>query len=95
MLDLAKNNDVVLSTVLPHTTHKLQPLERIVMRRLKGYYNQEAVSFINGHKYKTMSVYNIAELLGKAYPKFFPSENIISRIRTIGVYPTNRDVFKN
>jgi hypothetical protein len=52
LLHLAKNNRVVLLTVPPHTSHKLQPLERIVERmgRLKIYYNQEPVGFMNAHK---------------------------------------------
>ena len=40
-------------------------------------------------------MYSITELLGKAYPKAFNPENIISGIRASGVYPTNRDVFKD
>ena len=67
----------------------------IVIGRLKDYYNQEAASFMTAHKCKTISVYNIAELLGKAYPKAFTPENIISGIRASAVYPTNRDVFKD
>ena len=44
---------------------------------------------------KTISVYNIVKLLVKAYPKVSPPENTISGIRTIGVYPNNRDSFKD
>ena len=65
------------------------------MGRLKDYYNQEAASFMTAHKCKAISVNNIAELLGKAYPKAFTPENIISGIRASGVYPTIRDVFKD
>ena len=40
LLELAKENQVVMLTVPPHTTHKLQPLDRSVMHPLKAFYNR-------------------------------------------------------
>ena len=65
------------------------------MGPLNAYYNQKATSFMTVHNCKTISVYKIAELLGKAYPKAFTPEGIISGFQASEVNPTNRDVSKN
>jgi hypothetical protein len=50
---------------------------------------------MTAHKCKTISVYNIAELLGKAYPKAFTAESISSGFRASWAYLINRVVFKH
>ena len=95
LLELAKENGVVMLTVPPHTTHKLQPLDRSVMYPLKAFYNRESATFMTQHKCKTISMYNVSELCGKAYPKALTPENIISGFRSTGIFPFDPNVFKD
>ena len=41
-----------------------------------------------------MSIYEIAEILGTAFPKAFTAENAVAGFRCTGVWPFNQDVFK-
>lgn len=45
------------------------------------------------HPGKTMTIYEIAECLGKAYPKAFTPNNIKSGFKSAGIYPFDRNVF--
>ena len=82
-------------TVPPHTTQKLQPLDRSVMYPLKAFYDRESAIFMTQHKCKTIPMYNVSELCGKAYPKALTPENIISGFRSTGIFPFDRNVFKD
>ena len=95
LLDLANENRVGMLTVTPHTTLKLQPHDRSVMFSLKVFYNRESLTFMTEHKYENISMYNISELSGKAYPKAVTPENIISGFRCTGIFPFNPKIFKN
>ena len=95
LLELAKENQVVMLTVPPQTTHKLQPLDRSVMHPLKVFYNRESATFRTQHKCKTISMYNVSELCGKARPKALTQENIMSSFRCTGIFPFYPNVFKD
>ena len=65
-IDLSKENGVTLLTLPPHCSHKLQPLDRSVYGPFKTFYNQAANAFIVSHPGKTITIYDLAELVGKA-----------------------------
>ena len=50
---------------------------------------------MTAHKCKTISQYNIAEMLEKVYSKTSTPDNIISGLRASRVHPTKSDVFKD
>lgn len=75
-LNLAKDNGIVLLTFLPHTSHKLQPLDRAVFGPFKRYYNTAADEWLLTHPGRPLSIYDVAELVGKAYPLAFTNVNI-------------------
>ena len=81
IIDKAKANGVVLLTFPPHTSHKLQPLDRTVYGPLKTYFNVAMNDYQLSHPGKTVTIYEIAECLGKAYPRAFTPENICSGFR--------------
>ena len=39
LMDYARENSLFLLSLPPHTTHKLQPLDRAVFKPLKSYFN--------------------------------------------------------
>ena len=93
ILDKAKTNGVVMLTFPPHCSHKLQPLDRSVYGPLKAFYNSACNSWQLNNPGKPMTIYDIAENLGQAFPKAFVPENIQSGFRVSGIYPYDRDVF--
>lgn len=40
-----------------------------------------------------MTIYDVTECVGKAYPRAFTSENIQSGFKVTGIYPMNRHIF--
>lgn len=79
-LNLAKENGIVLLTFPPHTSHKLQPLDRTVYAPLKGFFNSfnsAAKSWMLSHPGSPISLYEIAELVGIAYPLAFMNKNTV------------------
>lgn len=47
-----------------------------------------------GNKGKPVTIYEVAELAGRAYESAFTLKNIVSGFRTCGLFPINRDVFQ-
>nr|CAI5827726.1 unnamed protein product [Callosobruchus analis] len=61
---LAKENGVILVTLHPHTSNKMQPLDKSVFGPFKTYFNQAANEkmLTPGHIGKPLTIYDIAEL---------------------------------
>lgn len=92
-LNLAKDNGIVLLTFPPHTSHKLQPLDRTVYGPLKSFYNEAANSWMLSHPGRPISLYDVAEIVGKAYPRAFTNSNICSGFKVTGIVPLDENIF--
>jgi hypothetical protein len=92
-IDKAKEFGVVMLTFPPHCSHKMQPLDRTVYGPLKRFYNHACDSWQMDHPGIPMTIYNVADNLGKAYAKAFTPENIQNGFKCTGVYPFNRHIF--
>lgn len=93
-LNLAKSSGVVMLTIPPHTSHKLQPLDRSVFGPLKKYYNTACSNWLIANPAKTMTIYDVAECAGQAYPHAFTQKNIQSGFTVSGIFPFNRNIFE-
>lgn len=91
----AKDNGITLLTFPPHCSHKLQPLDLTVYGPLKRYFNRSSDAWQLDNPGKTMSIYDIAGILGQSYPRAFTPENITAGFKAAGIYPFDRDVFKD
>lgn len=94
-INLARQHAVVLLTLPPHTSHKMQPLDRTVFGPYKTYYNKAASEWMLNNAGKPMTLYNIAEIVGNAYPKAFNQQNIVKGFEVTGICPFNEDIFKD
>ena len=94
-LDFCKNNGIILLTLPPHTSNKLQPLDRTVYKSLKSTFNAACNEWMITHVGKTISIYEIAELFGIAYPSAFTPQNIISGFESTGIWRLNRNAFED
>ena len=92
-IDLSKENGVTLLTLPPHCSHQLQPLDRSVYGLFKTFYNQAANAFMVSHPGKIITIYAVAELVGKADKQALIPRNIRSGFAASGIWPFNRDVF--
>ena len=90
---LAKNNGVVMRTLPLHCSHKLQPLDRSVYGPFKAFYNQAANAFMVNHPGQPITIHDISQLIGNAYPLAFTPKNITAGFRVSGICPFDRNVF--
>ncbi|CAH2089142.1 unnamed protein product [Euphydryas editha] len=92
-IELAKKNGIVMFTFPPHTSHKLQPLDRTVFGPLKKYYNKACNDWLLQHPGTPLTIYNVAECFGTAFPLAFTPSNIQNGFKISGIWPFNDNIF--
>ncbi|XP_041377445.1 uncharacterized protein LOC121389863 [Gigantopelta aegis] len=93
VIDLAKENGVILLTIPPHTSHKLQPLDVSCFKPFKTAYARAVENWMRSNPGKTITIYEIPEFTSHAQLHGLTAKNIISAFQSTGIYPYNRDVF--
>ena len=92
-IELARSNSLVMICLPPHTTHKMQPLDRAVYGPLKVNYNCECDKWMTMHAGQRISQYDQAELFGRAYVRTATMEKSLSGFSCTGLWPFNPDIF--
>ena len=91
----AKNHGINIVTLPPHTSNKTQPLDLSVFGPLKTCFNSTANAWMLSHPGKTITIYQMAQLMGSASLKAATPENILSGFRQAGIWPLDRNVLSN
>ena len=93
VLNLCKENGVVLLSFPPHTSHKLQPLDRAVFGPFKKAVNSACDSWMLNHPGQTMSIYDVPGIVKNAWPASITPSNIMAGFSCTGIEPFNRNIF--
>jgi len=93
-INIAKEAGVIMLTFPPHTTNKLQPLNVSAYGPLRIFYGSECDSWQLSNPGKTISLYDIGELSGKAIVKALTPENILAGYRKTGIFPFDANIFQ-
>ena len=93
LIDLARENGVVLLCLPPHCSHRMQPLDVSFMKPLSTYYDQELEKWPRNNPGKIVTTFQITELFGHAYVKAATSQTAATGLRKTGIFATNRDIF--
>lgn len=80
-------------TFPPHTSHRLQPLDRTIFGSFKLHYNRAVNDLMSSNPEKPLSIYEVAEMVGRSFPLSFTCKNIMSRFAATGIFPLNADIF--
>jgi hypothetical protein len=92
-IELCRESGIIILSLPPHCSHKLQPLDRSVYGPFKKYVNSMSDAWIRSNPGKTMSIYDIPEVVRDALPLATTFKNIQSGFRVSGVWPLNRHIF--
>ena len=94
-IEYAKNHSIVLLSIPPHCSHRLQPLDVGFFGPLKKAYNRECDIYMKQNFHRSLSVYNVAELFHQAYRKIASMSVAENAFRKCGIVPFNPEVFIN
>lgn len=92
-LEFAKANGVILLCLPPHCTHRMQPLDVSFFGPLEAFYNREITTWLKAHPGRTVGLYQVASIFGRAYGSVASVGNITSGFEKTGIYPLNPHVF--
>lgn len=92
-INKAKESGVYMLTFPPHTSHKLQPLDRTVFGPYKQFYNKAVSEWMLTNPGKPLSIYEVAQMCGKAYMQAFTLKNITKGFEVSGIFPLNENIF--
>lgn len=87
----AKEHDIILFCLPPHTTHGSQPLDVSVFKSLKQNWSEVCHKYIQSNPGRVVTKYQFSELLNSAWTKTMVPSIICSGFRACGVYPFNRN----
>ena len=90
-LQVAKDNNIVIFCLLPHSTHVYQTLDCSLFKPLKQQWRQECHKFYQKNPGLVVSKYNFCGIFREAWLKSITPTNVISGFRKVGIYPFNRD----
>ena len=86
---VAKENDVILFTLVPHTTHEMQPLDTAVFGPLKAHWREACHKYIQNNPGMAVTKYQFSSLLSEAWMNTMSPSTIISGFKSCGIYPFN------
>ena len=89
LIRFAREHDIILFCLPPHTTHESQPLDASVFKSLKQNWQDACHDYVQTHPGKAVTKYQFSELLHKAWDKTMTPTVICAGFRRCGVYPFN------
>lgn len=92
-LDYCKENGVIMLTLPPHTSNKLQPLDRCVFGPFKTFVSQLMNTWMMDHPGQTLTIYDLPEICTKGWDRAATPVNIKSAFKCTGIEPYDRDIF--
>ena len=91
----AKQNNMILFVLPPHSSHLTQPLDVGIFGPFKKIYSQECQKYMKSNPGINITKYEVAALTCKPYLKALTPENLISAFRRTGIFPFNNSVISD
>ena len=87
----AKEYDVIILRLPPHTTHETQPLDCSLFWPLKIHWREAVHDFYQKNPGKVISKLNFSGIFRQAWLQSITAENTCGGFQKAGVYPSNRN----
>lgn len=95
LIDIARDNGVILLCLPPHCSHRLQPLDVSYMKPLSKYYEDEIRTWLRSNPGKVVTLFQVASLFGNAYMRASTMTTAVNGFRKTGIWPVNMNVFED
>jgi len=89
----AREHGISLITLPPHSTHKMQPLDRTYFKSLKCAYQMQCDSWMVANPGKRITFFNVATIFGKAFLKTATPDKAVHGFESCGLWPFNENIF--
>ncbi|XP_072401714.1 uncharacterized protein [Diabrotica undecimpunctata] len=93
VITLCRKNHITLLGFLPHSSHRIQPVNASIHGPLKTAYSQACEDFLISNPGHLITLYDVATLFGKEDLKAKTVLNALSGFRATGIYPVDSQVF--
>ncbi|ELU18029.1 hypothetical protein CAPTEDRAFT_197670 [Capitella teleta] len=93
LIETARDNNVHILVIPPHTSHCVQPLDVAFMGPLNTFYEQEVRMWLRNHPGQVITIYQVGSLFGKAYQRAATSSNAVNGFAKSGICPLNPYIF--
>jgi len=95
LIDYCRANFITLLSFPPHTSHRLQPLDRGVYGPFKKYFNNSADQWMKNNPGKRMTIYDLPSIVKASLPLATTPSNILAGFSCTGIWPFNREIFQD
>jgi len=92
-VEFCRDNGIMMVSIPPHCSHRLQPLDISFFAALKTYYSRACDAWMAHHPGQAITEYHVASLVNGAYQKAANVATAVNGFRASGIYPFDRDVF--
>ena len=89
-IKMATENEVIIFTLPPNTTHITQPLDKGVFGPFKAHWKLVCHDYLLSHPGHVINPYNFVQLFSKAWLESMTAANIAAGFEVTGIYPFNR-----
>lgn len=91
--DFCKERGIVMLSLPPHTSHRLQPLDVTFYSPLKAAYRRECDLFLKSKNLVKIVPYDVAEIFYKAYSTAATISKATKGFEITGIHPFNPEIF--
>lgn len=92
-VNFCRKNGIYLLTLPPHSSHKMQPLDRGFFGPLKTKFAYECDKWLSSNPGRVIGQTEVAQLVNEAFKKVATVNNATSGFKTSGVWPIDREIF--
>ena len=89
VIEYAHLHHIEIMCLPAHSSHLLQPLDVAVFKPLKTHFNEACRKFLQSNPGRVITIYDISQLVGEAWPQALTLVNLISGFSNSGIYPLN------